>query len=444
MKTLLKQSFFVFIFIILFLGVGEFLRYILIDDTKSFTRIMFHELYTSKKNIDIAFVGSSHCMNSFIPSIIDKKLDSYSFNLGSSSQCLDGSYLMIQELCSFNKPKQIYLELYYGVANKEEYKSRKQMTNTYILSDYMKPSLRKIIYLLNASSKDYYDNSFILARRNWKKIFDFDYIFNLIKKKKIESYKNYQWNFKKQQADYVERGFVSYNMKGKNNFYWTKPRKDGAFKKAISLTEKNNWYKSLLQIINYCKNKNIKLTFVIAPEPEITIIKVKKYQKYHDFIKNIADKYDLDFLDFNFCNAKYFDTNNLNLFYDSQHLKRQGSEEFSNIFADFVIGKISREDLFYNTLEEKLNSEKPNVLGFAGPYENSKSKICEGYVVSNRDEKNIEYKIEMKPKEGKNRIIQDYSINNKFTFPIDEHGELTVHWRLISNKDKINVIVADY
>lgn len=445
MKILFKQAFVIIIFIILFLGIGEFLRYILVDDTNSFTRIQFHELYTSKKNIDVAFVGSSHCKSSFVPSIIDDKLDLYTFNIGSSSQYLDGSYVMIQELCSFNKPKHIYLELYYGVAGGAEYKNRKQMTATYIISDYMKPSFRKFIYLLNASSMDYYVDGFVLSRRYWKKIFDFNYIFNLIKKKQNELYKKYQWKYiDTSEQNYIERGFIAYNIKGINNICWIKPRYDEPLKKAIKLTEKNDWYKSLLQIINYCKNKNIKLTFVIAPELEITIIKQKNYQEYHDFIKNIADKHNLDFLDFNFCNKKYFDTNNLNLFYDSQHLNIQGAEDFSNIFADFVIGKISKEELFYNTLKEKLNSEKPNILSLAGPYENFKSKICEGYIVSNRDDKDIEYKIEMKPENGNNKIIQDYSTNNKFVFPVDEHGKLTVYWRLVNDKDKINVIVSDY
>ena len=210
-KILFKQAFVIIIFIILFLGVGEFLRYILIDDTNSFTRVMFHELYTSKKNIDIAFVGSSHSMHSFVPSIIDKKFDSYSFNMGSSSQCLDGSYIIIQELCNSNKPKHIYLELYYGVARASKYKDRKQMTETYILSDYMRPSLRKLIYLLNASSKDHYVNNFILARRDWNKIFDFDYIFNIIKKKQSESYKNYKFDTSKRKNYnyYVERGYCT-------------------------------------------------------------------------------------------------------------------------------------------------------------------------------------------------------------------------------------------
>ena len=39
MKILLKHLFIIVLFIVLFLGIGEFLRYILIDDTHSFTRI---------------------------------------------------------------------------------------------------------------------------------------------------------------------------------------------------------------------------------------------------------------------------------------------------------------------------------------------------------------------------------------------------------------------
>ncbi len=443
MKILLKHLFIIVLFIVLFLGIGEFLRYILIDDTHSFTRIMFHELYTSKENIDIAFVGSSHCMNSFVPSIIDKKLNVYSFNMGSSSQCLDGSYIMIQELCSFNKPKHIYLELYYGVPEREEYKDRTQMTNTYILSDYMRLSFRKFIYLLNASSKDYYVDGFILARRDWKKLFDLDYIFNIINKKQNESYKNYQWNKKKQIADYVERGFVKYNnvKKNKLNSYWN----EGYcfLKKATKLTEKNDWYKSLLQIIHYCKKKNIKLTFVIAPEAEWTVVKKENYQEYHDFIKNIADKYDLNFFDFNLCNAKYFNTNNLNLFYDIQHLNEIGAEQFSNLFADFINGKISKKELFYDTLQQKLDYEEPKVFGLGRPKDSVKLKNYEAYIISNR-EKEIEYKIEIKPTNSKTRLIQDYSLNKKFKLSSKEHGKLTVSWRLISNKDKINVIVADY
>lgn len=42
------------------------------------------------------------------------------------------------------------------------------MTPTYIISDYLRPSIDKFLYLLNASGKEQYVHSFIVARRNWK------------------------------------------------------------------------------------------------------------------------------------------------------------------------------------------------------------------------------------------------------------------------------------
>lgn len=44
----------------------------------------------------------------------------------------------------------------YGYNNDE----RTLMTSTYIVSDYMKPSLNRFLYLINASTPDYWIHSF--------------------------------------------------------------------------------------------------------------------------------------------------------------------------------------------------------------------------------------------------------------------------------------------
>lgn len=213
MKTVfLKRLFTVFFAIALFFACGEFLNYILTDDTKSYTRIMFHQLYNSPQNIDIAFVGSSHVFVSLDPRITDKAFKKYTFNAGSSSQGLDGSYAVIQEINNYHKPEQVFLELYYAIAEEPEHKDRKQMIATYIISDYMRPSIRKLEYIINASSSSHYVNSFISARRNWKKIFGFRYISDLVRKKQDNNYKKFQWtNSKNADKYYVEKGFVANN-----------------------------------------------------------------------------------------------------------------------------------------------------------------------------------------------------------------------------------------
>ena len=52
MKKMLRYVAAVIAFCFLFLLCGKFFRYILVDDTSSYTRITFHEMY-EQDNIDI-------------------------------------------------------------------------------------------------------------------------------------------------------------------------------------------------------------------------------------------------------------------------------------------------------------------------------------------------------------------------------------------------------
>ena len=60
--------------------------------------------------------GSSHCYRTFIPEILDKKLGVNTFNVGTSAQQMDGSFMVIKEAAKYNNIKHIYLEVYYNLA----------------------------------------------------------------------------------------------------------------------------------------------------------------------------------------------------------------------------------------------------------------------------------------------------------------------------------------
>ena len=72
MKNVMKRAIATVLFIYLFIYCGKLWRYLLTDDVDSYTRIMMHQLYTSEKNIDVVFVGSSHVYRSLVPEITDK------------------------------------------------------------------------------------------------------------------------------------------------------------------------------------------------------------------------------------------------------------------------------------------------------------------------------------------------------------------------------------
>ena len=133
-------------------GCGKLFRYLLTDDVSSYTRVAFHEMY-EQDNIDVLFVGSSHIYRSCVPQIFDEAWHVNSFNAGTSSQKMDGSYMVIREAARYHNISHIYLDLYYEMAFDVQQK-RTQMTDTYIIADYLKPSVDKIDYLLHASGKE--------------------------------------------------------------------------------------------------------------------------------------------------------------------------------------------------------------------------------------------------------------------------------------------------
>lgn len=438
MKKLYKRTVYITAFVICFITLGKIWNYLLVDDTNSYTRIMMHELYEAE-NIDAIFVGSSHVYRSLIPTITDEELNCVTFNAGSSSQQMDGSFALIKEAAKHHDLKHVYLELYYAVAE-AKYSDRTSMTATYILSDYMPFSIDKIKYLLNASDKAYWVNSFIIARRDWNKIFDADYVKNLIKKKNSIAYRNYRLPHEEGEHEYyVERGFVADDTVAEKTDW-----NDNAYGKInIDQLYDSDWEKSIIEAIAYCKRHDIEITLFIAPEPEWTIAGKGNYQDYHEYIQNLADKEKVEFYDFNLCSNKYLNKNDPTIFKDTDHLNTKGAEVFSHLFGRLCMGKINKNDLFYDTYDEMLQSEEPMVYGLAGPQNHDETGKKSVYIISNR-EAEIEYKITAAPVEGDQYLIQDFSTNKFFELPSNESGTLTVAWRVSSDPNNVAVIKTEY
>lgn len=442
MKLYLKRICSVLLFLSLLLGSFMGWKYILCDDTSSYTRIMMHELYHPDANIDIAFVGSSHVYRSIDPSVTDRLFNCYTFNAGSSSQRMDGSFAIIQELCKRNSVKQVYLELYHGVCSTTAYADDPELTATYILSDYMKPSFNKLNYLLHASSKSYWVNSFLPFRRNWDNLFNLDDIRRVIQAKSTESYKNYEWVPNGSSEYYAGKGFVGNDsaidiesLSVNANAYGEIPVPDADLQ--------TDWLESLLSIIRFCNQNQIELVFFIAPEPESTVVGKGNYQQYHDYIQQIADRNDIPFFDFNLVRETFLDTNDWRLFKDEDHLNTTGAEVFSVLFSDFFMGKIARNDLFYDSYSEKLLSREPQIYGVAGSGNNSEDGEKQYKIVSNRSS-GIQCRITAQADDGTIRRIQDFSDNLHFSLPSEERGILTIDWCMSGSPKKVRTLCVEY
>ena len=437
MKLILKRIVALALLVCLFLGCGRLLRYLLVDDTTYQTRVMMHDFYNTRRNIDVAFVGSSHVKRSFSPAIIDEKMGCYSFNLGSANQGLDDSFAMIKELCARNRPDTIYLEIYYRIFL-EDYRNKESMTQTFILSDYMKPSLRKLEYIFSAVPKNQLANALIPARRKWKKLFDFDYIVDLVKKKRSDMYVNYHWDDSEGLEYYVERGFFACDHGMSDKKLWN----DRAYGKIKGVKPEKHpeACRLLADIINYCRRRGVKIVLVSAPQPEWTIVGRGNYQKFIDMMRDLAGQNGVEYYDFNLVRPEHFDTSCLSYFRDFTHLSTSGAETFSRVFGDFFGGKLSREQVFYSSMADKLADEAPRVYGLA--YE-KKKKRYKGYMISNRSE-GVEYSIVAHPKDGEEYVVKAYSEDPSFEMSAKEKGKLTLYWRLTGQPETEQSVQSTY
>lgn len=412
-----KNFLVIFLCIVVMIICAKLFRFVLYDDSTFPSRAMMHEFYQSE-NIDTLFVGSSHVYNSCVLEIMDEELGENTFNASSQGQFIDGSLAMVREAIKFNDIKHIYLELYY-YKTERKFSERKQLTETYLLADYLKFSPSKIAYLLKASSSEHWFNSFIVGRRNFDKITDFKYIESVIKNKSTDNYKNYKvpMNNKKNEI-YRGKGYIE--AMNSSSLNWINSINYRFTIDVLGLSG-SDWEISLKEIIKLCKKNDIELTLFCSPLSELHIASLENYQEYHNYISSLATQNGLEFYDFNLLSNDYLNKNNMQIFKDDNHLNHIGAAQFSHLFADVIKKSIDFNDISFQTVQDMLNAEEPNILGVVRLRNTDK---C--YIAANRN--SLKYEILACPETGNEYYIKRFDNSNSFNLSQSEHGELYIKW----------------
>lgn len=410
-----------------FLGGMWVASYAVTGDSKIYMRVSMHEFY-NQDNIDMLFVGPSNCGRSINPAVMDEKTGFDTFNLGSPVQYFDTSYLVMQEAIHEYDIKKIYVDISYTIALKSTYIHDDNLRSIYIVTDYMKPSFRKYKYLFRMTESGSYANNFFRARRDWEKLFDGEHISKVLQAKHTEEYKTYTGTYIHEGGTgYVGKGFKTFDDVAPELYYINKGYGQ------IKTDEIPEDFEGILySMIALCKKNNVELTFYSSPEPNFVEIGYGNRDEFDAYIEKLLKDTGVDYIDFNLMKKEYWEDTTA-FFMDEQHLNTVGAEKYSNVFADYINGDITKEELLYNSMSEKAADLDARVYGIS--YKQNK-KINNCKIVSNKTE-GIEYRITLALDDEEESVLQDFDTNNKFDIPAKSTGICIVEYRMVDNPDEV-------
>lgn len=350
------------VFVLLSFCIGKTLEFFLLDDVNEWSRAMFHDFYTREENIDYLFLGSSHVYCGVNPEVMEEKLGGACFNMATPAQPLNGSYYLLREVDRRNALSHVYLELYYGQSTGEEgrFKEHGQLPRNWRNTNYMKPSLNKLEYLLTMSRPEEIYLSFFPARRYWQDLGNLSKIKETVRQKRTAAYKEYH-------VENTINGVRETYAKG--GFYVSEHRAQGGVLYDIlrpapldgqSFTEEAETY--LVKIIEYCRKREIPLTLYSAPMTDYQVMLSGDYDGYVERIGGIAKRYGVAYYDFNLTDPAYLDLQEDGLFRDKGHLNVYGADKFSAFFGDVLTHKVTGE-VFLESYADKTKLLDKRILG---------------------------------------------------------------------------------
>lgn len=377
-------------FLLFLIGINELTYYLLVDDTAIPSRYILHHFYEREENIDTLFLGTSHTMYGIDPDIYEEITGNKAFNCGTNWQYLDGSLALIKEADRLYDLKHVYVDLYFFVCRRRNRKERtsSDLITAYYVSDYMKTSPNKYSYIISSSNSEHYIEGLIPQRRYIKNLTDFSYIRSNINKKNAENYKKY---ICESEFEVIrENGQTScVNSLENKGFYY-----EGICNPIYDSQEEwYDWKEVLVEMITYCQEHDITITFTALPMSDFFIIQGGGV-KYDGFVEEILEVIEssggkVDYWDFNLAKKKYLDLSERD-YKDISHLNAEGAKRVTALLADLEI-KDNADIVFYDSYEERLDSKK-TVFGMTFMV-NEAAKMIELVPATNADEKDITYKV---------------------------------------------------
>ena len=277
--------------------------------------------------IETLLCGTSTAQRGFDPKVIDKELETVSFNIGTSLQPLDGTYHLIKDMAEKNPIETVFLTMAPD-SMRRDVVATKYRGDVY---DRLNGVGSKVGYLLDACDVEQWPYIVFYSTRV-ENYFDYTTIEENISTKLKEDYDTGIYCHK----HYRGQGFMCSARKYK----WKKVSVGKRKFDATSMVDKNIKY--LDKIVEYCENNKIELIFIYAPLAKDELLSYKDFNQVHDYYAGLAESYGVEFWDFNYYNnMESLFTNKM--FQDKKHLNVKGaklfSEEVSKVYKAYHSGQ---------------------------------------------------------------------------------------------------------
>ena len=446
----------------IFIACCRFLDTLLVEED-AWHKILFHSYYTQDKNIDNAFIGSSHVLCDVEPKLLDELNGKNNFNMSSPQQRYDTSYYLLKQMAEDNKLEHVYLECYYLCVTDHEIWDKAQ--GAYRVSDYigdpdhfasawlisyaMKPSINKYAIQFHASDKDHTIENILPFVRYRQKLFDWPFMENNLKQGMSEESPSYTFHIDYEEPDGTP-WCQEYHDKGDNYSDGRVYDCEKVFPTDRDLTKYGIGARSeeyLKKCIEYCRSKNIPVTVFVSPVLDFQLLSTGDYDSYVRALRELTASYGVDCYDFNLIKKEYLDIKHGDYYMDPEHLNAEGATMYTKVLWDVLSRPYEQnQDKFHDTYAQKFSSEDPEIYGLyysltdPGDSRNEDGspiyETREYTIASNRDD--MEYRITNlgKDEEGNEteELIQDYGSCKTFSMPVSEHGSVRIEGRYLGTE----------
>ncbi|MBQ8279957.1 MAG: SGNH/GDSL hydrolase family protein [Roseburia sp.] len=315
------------------------------------SEVMWNDYY-EMEDLDTIYIGSSVCLRSFNPYILDEMLGTNSFNMGTPSQPIDLTYLALQTALNEHDIERVYFGFgYFNLTMPNSQQSEAaflQARNQHVgVLERVKENL-----------------SYMLKKENIGESvsvnFMFPWVYNHVQLQVGSIMQNVQAKLagsssenlamvNDEMRNYVGRGFgyykgvLDYNNIGNDNsrtHYYGEFRPD--------LLEK------LDAICALCEEKGVELVVINTPRPTFDVISYgEEYYDTYLWLEEYLTERGAVYYDFNFAKPEVF-ADKPEYYFNFEHLNQEGADAFSKAFAGFE--KLRREqkagkELFYDWTE---------------------------------------------------------------------------------------------